>query len=647
MFASGLERDLARLAALEVNAPDPFEPVGVAARSGPPRARIDPDRAKGWLRRLLPVLRSHAGPFALALACSLLGLVIQVAVPRVLMAAIDTALATRAARLGTFVWVLAALAVLRGGTAFVARYWLFKVAYAIEYDLRVSIYEHLTRLSFSFYDSAQSGQLVSRANSDIRALQMFLTFGPLLALNVVSIALALALMVTTSLPLTLVAVAPLPVVLWLGIRMRERMFPASWLTMARQAEVATLVEENVAGVRVVRSFAAEEQQIAELARRAQRLRWAELRQVEVDARYSPLLEDLPRLGMAAVLLLGGLLALEGRLGIGAIVAFSAYVVMLQTPFRFLGFILMMGQRAAASAHRIYQVLDVEPEITDRPGAVALTAPRGEVEFQEVRFGYGDGPDVLQGFSLHLRPGETVALVGRTGSGKSTVARLLPRFYDVRSGCVRIDGRDVRDLTLASLRHHVGVVLDEPFLFSASIRDNIAFGRPGAPLDEVVAAARAAGALEFIEELPAGLDEVIGERGYTLSGGQRQRIAIARTLLVNPRVLVLDDATSAIDVKVEERIHDALRTLMRGRTTLVIAHRLSTIGLAERVALLEGGRVVASGRHAELMGSEPRYRDVLAHLAEDEDAHLGAIRRARAGPVEELPGLESGLAEVPR
>jgi ATP-binding cassette subfamily B protein len=636
-----------RVSSLDRDEPDAFEPVGVEARSAPPRARIDPDPQQGWLRRLTPILRSHAGPFALALACSLVGLIIQVAVPRVLMSAIDTALARSGTQLASFVWVLAGLALLRGGTAFVSRYWLFKVAYAIEYDLRVSIFEHLSRLSFSFYDSARSGQLISRANSDIRAIQMFLTFGPLLALNVVSIAVALAFMLTVSLPLTLVAVAPLPAVLWLGIRMREHMFPASWLMMARQAEVATLVEENVAGVRVVKSFAAEEQQIGELAQRAQRLRWAELRQVEVDARYSPLLEDLPRLGMAGVLLLGGLLAIEGRLGLGAIVAFSAYVVMLQTPFRFLGFMLMMGQRAAASAHRIYEVLDVAPEIVDRPGAVALTGPRGEVELQGVRFGYADGPDVLRDFSLHLRPGETVALVGRTGSGKSTIARLLPRFYDVRAGRVLVDGRDVRDLSLASLRHHVGVVLDEPFLFSASIRDNIAFGRPGAPLGEVIAAARAANALEFIEELPGRFDEVIGERGYTLSGGQRQRIAIARTLLVNPRVLVLDDATSSIDVVVEEKIHDALRSLMRGRTTLVIAHRLSSISLAERVVLLEGGRIAASGTHAELMRSEPRYRDVLAHLAEDEDVHVGAIRRPPETAVEDGPEIAAALGEIPR
>jgi ATP-binding cassette, subfamily B, bacterial len=289
----------------------------------------------------------------------------------------------------------------------------------------------------------------------------------------------------------------------------------------------------------------------------------------------------------------------------------------------LGFFMMLSQRAAASAERIYEILDEQPEVADRPGAVDLMGPRGDVEFRDVRFAYGEGPPVLDGFSLRVEPGETVALVGRTGTGKSTAARLLARFYDVDDGAVLIDGHNVRDVTLASLRANVGMVLDEPFLFSLSIRDNIAYGRPDAPFDEVVAAAKAAQAHEFVEALPHGYDTVIGERGYTLSGGQRQRIAIARTLLVNPPVLVLDDATSAVDVQVEERVHRALRTLMRGRTTVVIAHRLSTISLADRVALLSGGRVVAAGSHAHLLATDPRYAEVLAHADDAERAAASA------------------------
>ena len=332
--------------------------------------------------------------------------------------------------------------------------------------------------------------------------------------------------------------------------------------------------------------------------------------------------------MALVLLLGGYLVIHGQLGVGAILAFSAYIVMLQAPFQMLGMLVMLGQRAAASAGRIYEVLDEQPSVVDGPLAVDLLNSRGEVAFEDVDFSYSpDGPLVLDDLNLHLEPGETVAMVGRTASGKSTVARLLSRFYDVTGGAVKIDGHDLRDVTVESLRHQVGVVLDEPFLFSVSIRDNIAYGRPDAPIEEIRAAARAAGAERFIEQLPDGYDTIVGERGYTLSGGQRQRIAIARALLVNPPILVLDDATSAVDVQVEQEIHEALKTLMQGRTTLIVAHRLSTIGLADRVVLLDGGRIVADGTHAELMESSTLYVEVLAQ-AEAEEREQQRIERER-------------------
>jgi ATP-binding cassette subfamily B protein len=404
----------------------------------------------------------------------------------------------------------------------------------------------------------------------------------------------------------------------MGLRMRRQMFPVSWLIQARLAEVATIVDENINGVRVVKSFAAEQRELNTLELAADKLQWSYVRDADLRARFTPVVQNLPQVGMAFVLLLGGYLVIHGHLGVGAILAFSAYIVMLQAPFQMLGMLVMLGQRAAASAGRIYEVLDEEPDVVDAPDAVVLSHSRGDVELEGVDFAYGqDAPLVLNGLNLHLRPGETVAMVGRTASGKTTVARLLSRFYDVTAGSVKIDGHDVRDVTIESLRSQIGVVLDEPFLFSMSIADNIAYGRPHAPIEEIQAAARAAGAEEFIMQLPRGYDTIIGERGYTLSGGQRQRVAIARTLLVNPPILVLDDATSAVDVQVEQGIHEALKTLMQGRTTLIVAHRLSTIGLADRVVLLEHGQIVADGTHAELLESSQLYAEVLAQAEDGE------------------------------
>jgi ATP-binding cassette subfamily B protein len=619
----------------------PYEPPlpdGPAAP--PPAASVAANRELGWVRRMLPIVLARRRQLVLGLGAAAVAMLAQMIAPRVLMAAIDQALTRRTSGLGPYVVALSVLALLRGGLTFYYRSRLFKVAYGLEYDLRSTIYEHLTTLSFPFYDRVQSGQLISRANSDIRSVQMFLTFLPIVSLSLLSFVVALGIMLSIHVPLTLVAVVPIPFIYVVGVRMRELMFPISWIVQGRAAEVATIVEENVTGARVVKSFAAESQQLDTLGLAARRLRWGSIRQIDVRSQYGPVIEALPRLGLAAVLFYGGLLAIDGDVTVGTIVAFSTYVVLLQAPFRSLGFMLMLAQRAAASADRIYEILDTEAEIVDRPGAVDLLDPRGEVELRDVTFRYGEAGPVLEHLDLHLRPGETVALVGRTGSGKSTVARLLPRFYDVSEGAVLIDGHDVRDLTVRSLRAAIGLVLDEPFLFSASVRDNIAYGRPDATDEEVRAAARAAGAEGFIDALPEGFDSEVGERGYTLSGGQRQRVAIARTLLDDPAVLLLDDATSAIDVQVEEEIHGALRVLMQGRTTLVIAHRLSTINLAERVVLLEGGRIVADGTHAGLMATEPRYAEVLAHI-EAEDAS----RRAREAEVAELEAERAALADT--
>ncbi len=604
--------------------PEPGE-----ARYPAPRRRIDPDRDKSWLRRALPIVAAHRWMFVAALSASFVGLVLQVEIPQLLGTdAIDRALVPGAAASGRvsgaaavahyshilfhYVWIVAALGVLAGLCGYVSRRFLLSTAYRIEFDLRNLIYEHLTEMSFSFYDRVQSGQLISRANSDIRATQMYLTFAPAIVVQCLVAVVAFGYMLSIDVPLALVAMCAMPLIYFASVRMRHQLFPVSWLIQARLAEVAVVVDENVNGVRVVKSFAAEDRQLRELARASTRLRWAYVRDADIRAGFTPLLQNLGQVGMAFVLLLGGYLVIGHHLEVGAIVTFSFWIVMLQAPFQQLGMLIMLGQRASASAQRVYEILDEPPGIVERPGATELVDCRGEVDFESVVFSYvPDGPRVLDGFDLHLRPGETVALVGRTGAGKTTVARLLDRYYDLTAGAVRIDGHDVRDLRLASLRAAVGIVADEPFLFSTSIRDNIAYGRPDADFADIESAARAAGADGFIREMPEGYDTIVGERGYTLSGGQRERSAIARTLLVNPPILVLDDATSAVDVEVEKEIHSALRRLMTGRTTLIIAHRLSTIRLADRVVLVDGGRVAAEGTHAQLLRDVPLYSEVLA------------------------------------
>ena len=621
--------------------PSPYEPMAVSPRYAPPKGRISGDRDKGWIKRMLPIVYAHKWLFGTSLFLAFIALAAQVAVPRVLGRGIDAI--EDGDTLTPIVVTLLVLGALRSVLTFLYRYGLYKVAYKIEFDLRSIMFEHLSRMSFTFYDKQQTGQLISRANSDIRSVQMLLAFAPFMAMTLITFFAGFAVMVTIHVGLTLVAIAVLPGVYYLGVKMRNIMFPISWILQGRQAEVATIVEENVAGVRVVKSFAAEEQEIRKLARAATRLRWASITTIDNRAKYGPAMENLPRLGMALVLLYGGWLAIHDQIRVGDIVVFNQYVIMLQAPFRMLGFFMMMSQRAAASAQRIFEILDTEPEVADHPGSIDLVDCQGRIEVDGVRFGYGDGPDVLTDLSFTIEPGETVALVGRTGTAKTTVARLLDRFYDVRDGAIRIDGVDVRDLTLASLRHHVGMVTEEPFLFSATVRENIAYGRPDAPIEAVVAAAEAAGAHEFIEAFDDGYDTLVGERGYTLSGGQRQRIAIARALLADPKILILDDATSAIDVRVEAQIHDALRTVMRDRTTIVIAHRLSTIHLADRVLLLEGGKVVADGTHAELMASEPRYVEVLAtveeHVHKEQPVEVPKIPvGAVGGPGADMPGM---------
>jgi ATP-binding cassette, subfamily B, bacterial len=592
---------------------------GITSKYPGPRHEISRDKSLPWWQRVLPVIKSHRVTFITAIVLSFMSLIFQVLVPNMLSDDIEHTFVKHLSSLHSDVISIVIVGVLAGVSGIVSRQFLYYTAYNVEADLRSLIYEHLTWLSFSFYDRVQSGQLISRANSDIRSVQMYSIFAPLIIVQCCIGVVAFGFMLSINWILALIAMVVMPILYVVGIKMRRVMFPISWITQSRLAEVATIVDENVNGVRVVKSFAQEEAEIDRLADAAEGVAWAYIKDANIRAIWSPWVQNLPQLGLALVLLCGGWMVLHGELLYPQILAFSLYLLMLQAPFMMLGQLVMMGQRAKASAGRIFEILDENPEIVERPGAYDLIDVKGTIDFNHVNFTYDNGAEILKDFDAHISPGETVAIVGRTGSGKSTVARLLTRFYDVTEGAITIDDHDIRDVTLTSLRENVGVVLDEPFLFSISIRDNIAYGLPDASLEDIQAAARAANADEFIVRLPEGYDTVVGERGYTLSGGQRQRIAIARTLLLNPPILILDDATSAIDVHVESGIYAALRELLTQRTTIVIAHRISTIALASRVLLLDEGRVIASGSHEELIANEPLYSEILAQTTSGEES----------------------------
>jgi ATP-binding cassette, subfamily B, bacterial len=448
---------------------------------------------------------------------------------------------------------------------------------------------------------------------------------PLTVSNGVTVLAVTVILLTIDPVLTVLALGSLPFLNLLATRFSRRLHPAVMGIQQESAELAAVVEETVAGVRVVKGFGAERVQAQRLRVEADDVFDRSMEAAWVRATFLPALELLPNIGLIATLGYGGHQVLDGNLSLGELVGFNVYVVMLIWPLRMLGNIIAQGQRAAAAGERVHEILETAPIITDAPGGVPLPAVgpsggRGDVAFSGVRFAYApELPVVLDGFDLVVPAGESVALVGATGSGKTTVARLIPRFYDALSGTVAVDGVDVRDVRLAELRKAVGIVFEETFLFSDSIAANIAFADPDAPAEAITRAARLAGADEFIDELEEGYDTLIGERGYSLSGGQRQRIAIARAILADPRVLILDDATSSVDPTKEHEIRDALTEVMRGRTTIVIAHRPATIALADRVVLLAEGRVVADGTHEHLLETSPEYREVLAAAERQEAA----------------------------
>ncbi len=485
-----------------------------------------------------------------------------------------------------------------------------QVSLGVEYDLRNRMYAHLQSLELAFFDGQQTGQLMSRATVDLQAVRFFLGYGLVFILqSLVTVLVAGALMFSLNPLLALLTLAPMPLIVWVAFRYGRRNRPAAQEVQQRLAELTADVEENVSGVRVVKAFAQEERQLERFEHSVGRVYDQSMVSTKLQAFYQPLLGFIPMLGMAAVLLVGGRQAAHGDISIGDFVAFYGYVTMLTGPVRMLGMALGMAQRAVASGARVFQLLDRPPRLTAPPGAPPLPEGRGAIEMRDVTVAYqGSGP-VLKDVTLSVAPGETIALVGPTGSGKTTLAALIPRLYDPIEGSVSIDGADVRSVDPQSLRHQVALVSDDAFLFSAPLRENIAYARPEASDEDVRRAASMAGLDEVVEALPDGYETLVGERGLTLSGGQRQRVAIARALIQDPRILILDDATSSLDASTEAQVKQALREVMRGRTTVIIGHRLSTIALADRIAVLDGGRLVALGTHDELVEQSDLYREI--------------------------------------
>ncbi|MET8666527.1 ABC transporter ATP-binding protein [Streptomyces tendae] len=589
------------------------------------------DAQRGWVRRLAGYAWRNPRDVVLALGASLGGMAVMAFVPLITKVIIDDVIGDKTRDMAVWAGLLIAAAVVVYVLTYIRRYYGGRLALDVQHHLRTDMYGTITRLDGRRQDELSTGQVVGRATSDLQLIQGLLFMLPMTIGNVLLFLISLVIMAWLSLPLTLVALAVAPALWFIARRSRTRLHPATWYAQAQAAAVAGVVDGSVSGVRVVKGFGQEEQETGKLRQVGRKLFAGRLRTIKLNATYTPALQAVPALGQVAMLALGGWLAVRGHITLGTFVAFSTYLAQLVGPVRMLAMVLTVGQQARAGTERVLELIDTEPAIEDGTKTLPADAP-ATVEFDDVVFGYdtGDGEPrpVLDGLSFEIRAGETLAVVGSSGSGKSTVSLLLPRFYDVTRGAVLVGGHDVRELTLDSLRAAVGLVPEDSFLFSDTVRANIAYGRPDATDEEVEAAARAAQAHGFITELPDGYGTTVGEHGLTLSGGQRQRVALARAILTDPRLLVLDDATSAVDARVEHEIHEALKQVMRGRTTLLIAHRRSTLGLADRIAVLDRGRLADLGTHEELQERSALYRRLLTDPDE-----LGGVSPGHTPPAE--------------
>jgi ATP-binding cassette subfamily B protein len=596
----------------------------------------DTPRYRDTFARLLGFLRPYKVSLIVSIVLAVGSQVAQIALVWITKDVIDAAIRPHDQNL---LWVYVATivglglvrAVLMAGRRLISG----RQALAVEMDMRQSLYAHLVRLSFGFYDRHQTGQLMSRATVDLQGVRFFLGYGLIFFFqNVLTVVSVTVVLFWFEWKLALIVLAVVPILVALAYRYSHVTHPTLRDVQQKLADVATVAEENIVGVHVVKSFAQEHQEAAKFHARSEAVFQETLRANRQRALYVPLISFVPMLAQAGVLLVGARMVSTGQhaeLTVGGFVAFNLYLAMLTMPLRSLGMWIGQAQRATASGERIFQIMDEPEEIAERPGALPLPAGAGDLRFEGVSFEYLEDRPVLEGIDLDVAAGKTIALIGQTGSGKTTLTSLVPRFYDVSEGRVTIDGADVRDVELTSLRDAIGVISQDPFLFSATVRENITFGAPELTQAEVERIARLAQAHEFVEQLPDGYETVIGERGITLSGGQRQRLAIARALAVDPRILILDDATASVDASTEARIRLGLREAMKDRTTLIIAHRLSTIALADEIVVLDHGRIAARGEHEELLETSPVYRDIYEH---------GLLERQFADAVEARAGEEA-------
>jgi ATP-binding cassette subfamily B protein len=640
-------------AAVDQPADPGLDPTADAATHPPSGAKADP--AEGWLRRLMHYVGRYRRGVLLSFGAAVLSTLIAVATPLIERWVVDHSIVAHDAPIAPALILLVLAGVARFGLGYVRRWWGGRLSLDVQYDLRDDVFASLQRLDGARLADLDTGQMVSRSNSDITLVQGLLAFLPNMSGQALLFVLSIVVMAVLSPLLTIVALLVGPALAVIGVRSRMRLFPATWDAQQKAGQVAGVVETDVTGVRVVKSYGQERRELLRLESSARTLFASRMRSVRFTARYSPALQAVPSLGQVGVLALGGYLVLHDRISLGTFLAFSTYLAELAAPVRILAGLLTIGQQAKAGVVRVMEVIDCQPEITEAADAGDLPTNGGAgVRFDNVTFGYVPSRPVLRDFSLDIQPGQAVALVGTSGSGTSTTVTLLSRFWDVQSGAVSIGGTDVRELKLAAVRQAVGLVSEDAFLFSTTVRENILYGHPDATDEQVRTAARLAQADRFIQALPGGYDTVVGEHGLTLSGGQRQRVALARALLTDPQVLVLDDATSAVDAAVEADILSALREVMRGRTTLLVAHRRSTLALADRVVLLDEGQVVDSGTEAELRERSALFRRLLADLpdatdptspaAVDVDAEVGGITAA-LWPYEDLDELPASFAET--